>query len=132
MSRPQMKPRIAPQLPPAEIAARAGEWMPREWVAIQEWFATVVLSNRQREDWAAIKVELEVDREAWRQAKIDPYITRAEYSQLLWSHCRLLTRFNALLLGTDELVPEEIDEEAIMAFMLFTEDDHESESRTLH
>jgi hypothetical protein len=127
-----MEPRMAAQLDPTEIAARAGEWTLREWVAIQERFATVVLSNRQREDWVAIKVELEVDREAWRQANTYPHVTRAEYSQLLWAHCRLLARFEALLLGTDELVPEEIDEDAITAFMLFTEDECETELPTMY
>jgi hypothetical protein len=115
----------------SEIAAKASQLTPQQWSAIQERFAAFELSQQQRDDWAAIRVELEADLNLWRLADANPLVSRADFSQLLWSHCRLLAKFHALLLGIAELTPEAIDEDAIMAFMLFTEDDCEPESLTL-
>ena len=120
-------------LTPAEIAEKANQLTTRQWAAIQERFAAVELTERQRKEWAAIQVELAADLEAWRRAHTDLYFCRADFSQLLWSHCRLLARFNALLQGIAELFPEEIDEDAIIHFMLFVQEgDCDSELPTMH
>src|SRR3954467_15145857 len=120
-------------LMPAEIAERAGQLTTRQWAVIQERFATVELSERQRDDWAAIQVELAADREAWRRAHTDPYFSRADFYQLLWSHCRLLARFNVVLLGIAELVSEGIDEDAINHFLLLIkQSDCEPEAQMMH
>jgi hypothetical protein len=124
---------VIAHLAPAEVAAIASHLTARQWAAIQERFAAVGLTERQRKEWAAIQVELAADLEAWRRAHTNLYFNRADFSQLLWSHCRLLARFNALLHGIAELFPEEIDEEAIIHFMLFVQEgDCDSQPPTMH
>ena len=120
-------------LTPAEVAAKASQLTKRQWAAIQERFAAIELTERQREEWAAIQVELAADLEAWHRADLDLNVTRADFHQLLWSHCRLLAKFNALLLGIAEMIPEDIDEDAIIHFMLLMkESDCDSELPMTH
>ena len=118
-------------LTPAEVAAMASQLTTRQWAAIQERFAAIELTERQKEEWAAIQVELAADLEAWRHVDIDPHVTRADFYQLLWSHCRLLSRFNALLLGLADMIPEDIDEDAFIHFMLLMKES-DPEHPTMH
>ena len=120
-------------LTPAEVAEKASQLTKRQWAAIQERFAAIELSERQREDWAAIQVELAADLEAWRHADVDLHVSRADFYQLLWSHCRLFARFHALLLGIADMIPEDVDENAIIHFMLLMkESDCDFERPTMH
>jgi hypothetical protein len=124
---------MATHLVIGEVAAIAGQLTAGQWAAIQEAFAAVGLTKRQRDDWAAIQADLAANLDAWQRVNDVPYFGPADFYQLLWSHCRLLARSNAMLLGVAELLAEQIDEDAINLFRMFVWlSNCDSESPTLH